>query len=139
MVFFMIISFICIDLLKLLSCISRFEGKSIVQLPMRYVQLKLYPPCLILLNFMFAILMIRAIFVVLGRCLILHHDNYVYSYNKPKIVQVLSMHCSNVDLCYCCITAGVSVSPEMEVLLAILFDFFLLPPCARSIPVKVVW
>lgn len=139
MVFFMIILFICIDLLKLLSCISRFEGKSNVQLPTRYVQLKPYPPCLILLNFMFAILMIRAIFVVLGRCLILHHDNYVYSDNKPKIVQVLSMHCSNVDLCYCCITAGVSVSPGMEVLLAILFDFFLLPPCARSIPVKVVW
>lgn len=109
----MLISFICIDLLKLLDCISRFEGKSPVQLPTRYVQLKLHPPCLNLLNLMFASLMIIVILVVLGRCVILHLDNYVYSHNKPKIVQVLSMHCSNFHLCYCCITTSVSVSPEM--------------------------
>lgn len=104
MVLLMIISFICIYLLKLLDCISKFEGKSTVQLPMRYVQLKLCPRCLNLLNLMLASLMIIAILVVLGRCLILHHDNYVYSHNKPKIVQVLFMCCSNFDLCYCCIS-----------------------------------
>lgn len=113
MVPFAIISFICIDLLKLLDCISRFEGKSTVQLPMRYVQLKLHPPCLSLLNLTFASLMIIAIYADLGRCLILHCDNYVYSHNKPKVVQVLSIHCSDFDLCYCCITTSVSVSPEM--------------------------
>lgn len=91
MVLFMIISFICIDLLKLLDCISRFEGKNTVQLPTRCVQLKLYPPCLNLLNLLFSSLMIIAILVVEGRCLILHHDNYdIYSQNKIMVYYIYS-------------------------------------------------
>lgn len=131
----MIVLFICIDPLKLLDCISKFEGKSTVQLPTRYVQLKLYPPCLSLLNIMFASLTIIAIPVVLGRCLILHHNYYVYSRNKPKIVQVLSMHCLDFDLCYCCITATYQYLLKCRCCWPFFLVFaFCLPPVHDSFP-----
>lgn len=105
--------FIYIDALKLLDFISRFEGKSAAQLQIGYLQLKLYPACLNLLHLVLQV-MIIPILVVLGRCLILHHNYYVYSHNKPKIVKVPSMYCLNFDFCYHCITAAVLVSPECK-------------------------